>query len=69
MIINVYVVGMGVIVMMIFHTVNYIFMFHLIGHIQILKHKIRTGLSKDDSDGTTKDVLVEVLKYHDFIIR
>ncbi|VVC94254.1 unnamed protein product, partial [Leptidea sinapis] len=49
-ILNIYIVGCGVIVMMIFHTLNYIFIFHLIGHIQILKHKLRTELTNDMSD-------------------
>ncbi|CAF4834935.1 unnamed protein product [Pieris macdunnoughi] len=68
-IINTYVVGMGVTVMMIFHTLNYIFMYHLIGHIQILKHKIRCQFPKNITNAEVKDVLIEVMKYHAFIIR
>ncbi|XP_045494790.1 uncharacterized protein LOC123693648 [Colias croceus] len=67
--INIYVDACGVTVMMIFHIINYTFMFHLIGHIQILKYKLETEFNERLTDREAKDKLVAVIKHHAFITR
>ncbi|XP_041988170.1 uncharacterized protein LOC121739702 [Aricia agestis] len=67
--VNLYVVFCGVTVLMMFHTVNYMFMYQLIGHIQVMKHKIRTEFTKDLSDSETREKLIEIIQYHNFILR
>ncbi|CAK1540693.1 unnamed protein product [Leptosia nina] len=60
---------MGVMVMMIFQTLNYMFVYHLIGHIQVLKQKIKMEFKPILNDQETRDILIEVFKYHGFILR
>ncbi|XP_068632601.1 uncharacterized protein [Battus philenor] len=51
-----------------YNTLNYIFIFHLIGHVQILKHKCRTEFFKNLDDRDMSKKLKEVIKHHTFII-
>nr|AOG12910.1 odorant receptor [Eogystia hippophaecolus] len=68
-IINVYVVAHGCGILGIFDVVFYIIVFHLIGHIKVLKYKIKTQFEGDLDDEEVKKRLVNVIKYHAFIIK
>ncbi|XP_072939033.1 uncharacterized protein [Epargyreus clarus] len=68
-IINVYVVGNGVLIMATSHCLNYMLIYHSIGHIQILKHTLRSSFVNDVSNEEIRKRLIEIIKHHAFIIR
>nr|WCC57370.1 odorant receptor 35 [Papilio dardanus] len=59
-------IGCGTIIS--FNTLNYMFIFHIIGHIQMFKHKCRTEFSGTLSDNAIKEKLISLIKDHAFII-
>nr|XP_026496210.1 uncharacterized protein LOC113400745 [Vanessa tameamea] len=65
--INCYTVLSGVSSMMIFQCINYMFVFNIIGHIQILKHLLMT-ISDDLSDEEVHTKLGKIVEYSNFII-
>nr|XP_034827093.1 uncharacterized protein LOC117984576 [Maniola hyperantus] len=65
--INFHIVGCGVTVIAVFQSLNNIFFYNLIGHIQILKHKIKTDFEGNLSDVEVHGRLVKIIKYHSFI--
>lgn len=67
--ISTYLVWTGCIIVVIFNTLSFMFVYHLIGHINILKHKLKTNFSEEYGDEEVRLKLVDVIKYHSFIIR
>ncbi|XP_026314694.1 uncharacterized protein LOC113226324 [Hyposmocoma kahamanoa] len=63
-----YLVWSGCIIIVIFNTLNFMFVYHLIGHINILKYKLKTSFTGECSDVEVRLKLVDVIKYHSFII-
>lgn len=64
-----YCCGAGSAVVAGFDTINFTFIFNLIGHIEILKHKITTNFAdKNLNQDEIKKRLEEIIKYHAFII-
>ncbi|KAG6460541.1 hypothetical protein O3G_MSEX012048, partial [Manduca sexta] len=51
-----------------FDCLNMIIVYHIVGHIYILKHNFRTKLADDFTDEKAKEFLVDTIKYHSFII-
>nr|WCC57492.1 odorant receptor 35 [Papilio machaon] len=66
--INSYICVTACTIIIAFNTVNYMFVFHLIGHIQMFKHKCRTEFSNTLSDNAIKEKLTGLIKDHSFII-
>ncbi|XP_030034122.1 uncharacterized protein LOC115450261 [Manduca sexta] len=62
-------IALGCIVVTSYDTINYSIVFHLIGHIKSLKHLIKTNISQNLSDDETKRGLVEVIRYHCFVLK
>lgn len=66
---NVYLVFGGGMAMAFFDAINFIFIFHFLGHIDILRHMILTYFTIPLNDKDTKAKIVEIIKYHSFILR
>nr|WCC57432.1 odorant receptor 35 [Papilio glaucus] len=58
----------GCSVIIAYNTLSHMFVFHLIGHLQILKHRFRTEFSDSLSNSATREKLISLIKYHTFII-
>nr|WCC57556.1 odorant receptor 35 [Papilio memnon] len=67
-VINSYVCVTGCIIIIVFNSLNYMFVFHIIGHIQMFKHKCKTEFLDALSDNATRDKLISLIKEHSFII-
>ncbi|XP_013136817.1 PREDICTED: uncharacterized protein LOC106101971 [Papilio polytes] len=67
-IINTYVCIMGCIILLVFNSLNYMLVFHIIGHIQMFKYKCKTEFSDTLSNNETRDLLISLIKEHSFII-
>nr|AST36260.1 putative odorant receptor OR22 [Hedya nubiferana] len=65
---NVYLVGSGCCIFALFDSINFIFIFHFLSHIDILKYNITTYFSTEIDDSETKERIVSVIKYHSFIL-
>ncbi|XP_068632604.1 odorant receptor 30a-like [Battus philenor] len=59
----------GCIIIVTFNVLSFIFVFHLIGHVQILKHRFRTEFENTLSDQETEKKLITLIKHHNFIIQ
>ncbi|KAI8422712.1 hypothetical protein MSG28_006477 [Choristoneura fumiferana] len=55
--------------MAVMDSVNFIFIFHFLGHVDILKHMITTYFAVPLNDKDTKEKIVEIIKYHSFVLR
>ncbi|XP_068632606.1 odorant receptor 10-like [Battus philenor] len=51
-----------------FNILSFIFIFHLIGHVQILKYRFRTEFKNPMNNDATKETLISLIKYHNFIV-
>nr|AXF48774.1 odorant receptors OR22 [Lobesia botrana] len=65
---NVYFVMVGCFVFALYDSINFIFIFHFLSHIDILKYRIRTYFTCKLDDSETKERIVNVIKYHSFIL-
>ncbi|XP_073949754.1 uncharacterized protein isoform X2 [Choristoneura fumiferana] len=65
---NVYLVFVGGMTMAVMDSVNFIFIFHFLGHVDILKHMITTYFAVPLNDKDTKEKIVEIIKYHSFVL-
>ncbi|XP_068632602.1 uncharacterized protein [Battus philenor] len=66
--INAYLASIAIYGISTYNTLNYIFIIHLIGHVQILKHKCRTEFSNNLDDRDMSKKLKELIKHHTFTI-
>uniref|UniRef100_A0A0K8TVE9 Odorant receptor n=1 Tax=Epiphyas postvittana TaxID=65032 RepID=A0A0K8TVE9_EPIPO len=66
---NVYLVFTGGLVLPFCDSINFIFIFHFLSHIDILRHKIQTCFDGELDDKETKEKIVGIIKYHSFILR
>lgn len=53
----------------IFDTLNYSIVFHLVGHIKILKYKIKMKITDNLNDEEMAKNLNEIIDYHCFILQ
>lgn len=71
--INVYCISLGSLLMAVFDTANYAMIFHLIGHVEIFKHNLKTFSEKCENGNLVEaDVrrgLIELIEYHSFVIK
>ncbi|XP_052739547.1 uncharacterized protein LOC112052718 [Bicyclus anynana] len=67
--INIHIVWCAVTLMATFQSLSNIFIFNIIGHIQILKNMMRTDFNEDLSDEEVHKRLVKIIKYYSFITR
>nr|WOZ03812.1 odorant receptor OR29 [Phauda flammans] len=67
-IVNVYLTGLGCYYLVWIDVLNYAILFHLHGHIKILKHKILTDFEGDLNDMEIKKRLGKIVEYHVFIL-
>ncbi|KAJ2950218.1 hypothetical protein O0L34_g11580 [Tuta absoluta] len=65
---NIYVVWCGCAIINIHNATNYACIFQLIGHIEILKHRIQTNFNQRLSQEEVSKRLIDVVKYHTFVI-
>nr|AJF23793.1 olfactory receptor OR22 [Planotortrix octo] len=65
---NVYLVFTGGLVLSFCDSINFIFIFHFLCHVDILRHKMRTYFAVKLNDTDTKGKIVEIIKYHSFIL-
>lgn len=65
--INSYIIIAGASAIMIYQAIFYMFAYNLLGHITILKKKIKTEFKEDLTDNQVHFKLVEIIKYHNFI--
>lgn len=59
----------GCMIISVFNSLNFMYVYHLIGHIKILKHKLKTDVLDEYSDEEVRLKLVDLIEYHSFIIR
>ncbi|XP_053612381.1 uncharacterized protein LOC128676344 isoform X2 [Plodia interpunctella] len=58
----------GCAIVTVFDTINFAFVFHLIGHIKILKHSIKVRFAENNMSAEEQKMsLIEVIKAHNFI--
>nr|WEG72102.1 odorant-receptor-22 [Grapholita molesta] len=65
---NVYLVGTGCCVFALYDSINFIFIFHFLSHIDVLKHKMKTYFATKLDEFATKGRIVNIIKYHSFIL-
>nr|WCC57685.1 odorant receptor 35 [Papilio xuthus] len=66
--INSYICITACTIIIVFNSLNYMFVFHIIGHIQMFKDKCRTEFCNTLSDNVTREKLISLIKDHSFII-
>ncbi|XP_061729804.1 odorant receptor 4-like isoform X1 [Cydia pomonella] len=65
---NVYLVGTGCCVFALYDSINFIFIFHFLSHIDVLRYKIKTYFATKLDESQTKRRIVDIIKYHSFIL-
>lgn len=64
-----YLAMVGGLVIVVLNALSFMFVYHLIGHINILKHKLKTNFVDDYGDEEVRKKLADVIAYHSFIMR
>nr|XP_037870198.1 olfactory receptor 6 isoform X1 [Bombyx mori] len=65
----IYLGATAVTVIVTFDIFNFIAVFHVVAHIQILKNNVKSNWSDDFNESEKKGYLVSILEYHAYIIR
>ncbi|CAH2108537.1 unnamed protein product [Euphydryas editha] len=65
---NVYAVLMGISAMMIFQSLNYIYIYNIIGHIYVLKNYLRSDFTESLTDEEVRINLKKIIEYNTFIL-
>nr|AOG12917.1 odorant receptor [Eogystia hippophaecolus] len=64
---NIYLIAIGCALLSIPDVINYVFLFHLVGHVTLLNHRIVSRLSFELTDKEVEERLKDVVEYHTFI--
>lgn len=64
-----YCVTLGICMIVVFDVMNVAFLYHLIGHIEILKHILKNDFKEKMTQDSIKLKLIEVTRYYQFIRR
>lgn len=67
--IHIYIGFFGILLIITFDILNFLVIYHFIGHIYILKYNVRTTWSDEFNEQETKQYLIDKIKYHSFITR
>lgn len=66
-VVTIYCVAMAVLIVILFDIIHLAFLYHLIGHIKILKHVLKNEFKRKMTQEQTKRKLIEVSRYYTFI--